>query len=252
MDLANFFGTHILLYGHRGAKKYEPENTVAAFKGAIKDGCDGVELDVHLTADGALAVIHDKSLDRTTDHTGLITDLTQEQLHTINAAALWPGRQEPIPTLDEVVESLPNHAIINIEIKDYKFLASPKTERAVVDAIHTLDLKSRVVVSSFYPLVLQRIKRLDPNIPTALIWEYTDWRHWLVLLFLLLARPDILHPCHLAIYPWTRWLARVKGVVMQVWVVNEPESMVQLSHDPLIKGIMSDDTRLLTETLTNH
>lgn len=248
-NLSAFFANGIIRYGHRGANKYQPENTLAAFQQAIDDGCDGIELDVHLTRDGALAVMHDQALKRTTGQAGMVTDCTRDQLKTINAAANWPHRFEPIPTLDEVVDILPDDVKINIEIKDYTFLGRPETERAVVKFIQSHQLHQRVVVSSFYPLVLRRIKRLDVRIATGFLWEFTDWRNWLVPLFLLLARPDILHPYEKAIRSWTRWIANAKGLVMQVWVVNDADRILQLSHDPLIKGIMSDDTRLLVQTL---
>lgn len=251
LDLSHFFGNGLIRYGHRGANKYQPENTLASFRQAVKDGCNGIELDVHLTQDGALAVIHDQALQRTTGQAGMVTDCTREHLKTINAAANWPRRFESIPTLDEVVDILPDDVKINIEIKDYEFVGRPDTERAVVKFIQSHQLHQRVVVSSFYPLVLRRIKRLDARIATGFLWEFTDWRNGLVPLFLLVIRPDILHPYHLAIRPWTRWIARAKGLVMQVWVVNDADRILQLARDPLIKGIMSDDTVLLNDILSN-
>lgn len=250
LDLAHFFENGLIRYGHRGANKYQPENTLASFHQAVEDGCNGIELDVHLTRDGALAVIHDLVLKRTTGQVGMVTDCTREQLKTINAAANWPDRFESIPTLDEVLEILPDDTKINIEIKDYEFIGRPDTERAVVKFIQSHQIKHRVVVSSFYPFVLRRIKKLDNAIITGLLWEFTDWRIWLVPLFLLAVRPDILHPYEKSIRPWTRWIARAKGLVMQVWVVNEAERILHLSRDPLIKGIMSDDSRLLNDLLS--
>ena len=252
LDLAHFFSltNDPIRYGHRGANKYQPENTLASFRQAVKDGCTGIELDVHLIKDGALAVIHDKELKRTTGQTGLITQCTRDQLKSINAAANWQGRFEAIPTLDEVLEAVPENLTINIEIKDFEFLGAPDTERAVVKFIQTHQIKHRIVVSSFYPLVLRRIKKLDGTIITGLLWDFTDWREGLIPFFCLAVRPDILHPNYLAIRPWTRWIARAKGLVMQVWVVNDADRIRRLSRDPLIKGIMSDDTILLNDILS--
>ncbi len=244
------FANGIVRYGHRGAAKTQPENTIAAFKQAISDGCNGIELDVHLTRDGALAVIHDKSLKRTTGAEGTVADYTRETLKSLNAAANWPARFEAVPTLEEVFEAVPDDTIVNIEIKDYQFWATPRIETAVARFIRDHGLYHRVIVSSFYPFVLGRVKRLDDRIITASLWDYTDWRQILVILFLLVVRPDILHPYHQAIRPWIRWLARTKHMAIQTWVVNDAEQLVTLTHDPLIKGIMSDDSVLINQILT--
>ena len=93
----------IKVYAHRGYSGRFPENTMLAFQEAAKTGCDGIELDVQLTKDGQLVVIHDETIDRTTDGSGYVRDYTLEELRRFNAAAKWDGRFgfQPIPTFEE-------------------------------------------------------------------------------------------------------------------------------------------------------
>ena len=92
------------VYAHRGYSGRYPENTMLAFKEAEKTGCYGIELDVQLTKDGEVVIIHDERVDRTTDGTGWVRDFTLEELNKLNAAAVWNGKYgfEPIPTLEEI------------------------------------------------------------------------------------------------------------------------------------------------------
>ena len=92
---------------HRGAKGYFPENTISAFEKAFELGCDGIELDVHLSADGKIIVIHDATIDRTTNGKGLVTDLTLEFIKS----AGFPNAQ--IPTLDDVIAITPKKCLVN-------------------------------------------------------------------------------------------------------------------------------------------
>lgn len=99
--------------GHRGASAELPENTLAAFRRALDHGADGIELDVALTSDGVPVVMHDETVDRTTDGTGAVSELTLDQLRTLDA-----GGGEPVPTLDEVLALAAGRAEVNIELKD--------------------------------------------------------------------------------------------------------------------------------------
>ena len=108
-----------LIFGHRGASGHAPENTLEAFRLAMDMGADGFELDVHLSQDGQLVVIHDESVDRTTDGTGFVRDLTLSQLKALDASNHMPAYSgAQIPTLAEVFQLIRNtHHIVNVEIK---------------------------------------------------------------------------------------------------------------------------------------
>ena len=102
----------MIIIGHRGDKGNEPENTLKSFEEAINLGVNMVELDVHLTKDGHLVVIHDRKLNRTTDGKGLVSEKTLEEVRELNA-----GEGEKIPTLEEVIEMIDQRVAINIELK---------------------------------------------------------------------------------------------------------------------------------------
>jgi glycerophosphoryl diester phosphodiesterase len=156
---------HWMRIAHRGASGIAPENTLAAFSKAIEIGVDGVELDVHGTADGEVVVMHDASLDRTTDGTGAIKMLTLDQIKRADAGA-WFGSQfagERVPTLAESLDLIKGQAITVLEIKD-KMIAA-----AVVSVIHQMQATDEVFVISFHPSILVEIRALDSRIPTGLL-----------------------------------------------------------------------------------
>ncbi len=110
----------MLIIGHRGASGYEPENTLAAFKKAMNMGCHGIELDVQMTKDGELVVIHDHTLDRTTTGTGYVAERELKELQLLDAGS-WYGSQfegNRIPTLDATFEIIPKGTLVNVEIKN--------------------------------------------------------------------------------------------------------------------------------------
>ena len=150
------------MIAHRGASAYAPENTLAAFQLALRQGADGVELDVQLSADGEVVVCHDGSVDRTTDGHGLVAELSLAQLKQLDAGA-WFGqafRGERIPTLAEVFESLPG-GIIDVELKPGAL--SSALPNKVAALITRFNLSERVIVTSFLPHYLSRIHQLLPK-----------------------------------------------------------------------------------------
>jgi glycerophosphoryl diester phosphodiesterase len=139
----------ILVLGHRGYSSKYPENTILAFRKAIEAGADGVELDVWLTKDGEVVVIHDETVDRVSNGSGSVKEMTLEELKALDF-----GEGERIPTLEEVFEALPEEAIINVEIKDPD--AVEKTAEIV-----GWNNPERVIVSSFSLEALKEYRKLD-------------------------------------------------------------------------------------------
>lgn len=249
LDTSILYQRGFLLFGHRGASHYEPENTVAAFRKAAADGCNAVELDVHRTRDGHLVVLHDSTLQRTTNDRGRITDRKLTEIQSINAAANWEGRQEQIPTLKEVLEALPDDMIINIEIKNFSFFSEQRTELEVVRFIHENGIRDRCIVSSFNPLNIWRVKMADPSIFTAQLWYKPTPLSFRHPLGIHLTHPDLFHPHLDYVTRGVRFWSRTKSIPMHVWVVNDATAMRQFAEDELIQGIMADDTELLVSTL---
>ena len=151
----------MLIIGHRGAAGLFPENTLAGFAGAVDLGVDGVELDVHM-AESEVVVIHDDRVDRTTNGTGRVDELSFRDLRRLDA-----GAGQPIPTLNEVLEILPTRVMVNIELKGYGTagpVAGVLGDRAVVG--QTTDMPS-LLVSSFDHDELRRFHQLCPGVPCA-------------------------------------------------------------------------------------
>ncbi|MGN9758706.1 glycerophosphodiester phosphodiesterase [Streptomyces sp. SD31] len=147
---------NFLTIGHRGVMGVEPENTLRSFVAAQQAGLDCIELDLHLSKDGALVVMHDTDVDRTTDGTGPIADKTLAELRALDA-----GRGERVPVFEEVLEAV--RSPLQAEIKDVA------AARALAEVMTGRDLVSRVEVSSFHDDAVAEIARLVPGVRTALI-----------------------------------------------------------------------------------
>ncbi|WP_228728147.1 glycerophosphodiester phosphodiesterase [Brevibacillus composti] len=163
-----------LIYAHRGASGRHPENTMEAFHAARKRRADGIELDVQLSQDDKVVVIHDHRLERTTNGSGAIRDHTWEQLKKLRAdkGHGHPQRNRPrrIPSLREVLHTFaPTSLRFCIELKNF-FHPQPHLEESVIELIHRYDLAERTVVSSFNFNSLLTVKKLDPRIKTGLLY----------------------------------------------------------------------------------
>lgn len=145
-----------LTVGHRGVMGVEPENTLRSFRRAEQAGLDQVELDLHLSKDGALVVMHDAEVDRTTDGSGLIRDLTLAEIRTLDA-----GLGERVPVFEEVLDAVDRP--IQAEIKD------AAAARALADTLRERGATGRVSVLSFHDEALAEIHALLPDIPTVLV-----------------------------------------------------------------------------------
>lgn len=169
------------VYAHRGGAGIAPENTMGAFRQAARlFGRDGVwiELDAQLTSDGALVVVHDDTLDRTTNCTGAVIEKTAAEVTACDASRSFPGweQAEPVPTLEQVLrEGRRRRWRLSVELKNIPGEANfDPTGRAAADAFAALldrvpYSSSRLVVQSFWPLSLDRVEELAPQYPTALL-----------------------------------------------------------------------------------
>lgn len=206
---------------HRGARKVAPENTIPAFTKAIELGADGIELDVQLSADGELFVLHDLTLNKTTNGTGAAAALPLAALRELDAGS-WLGeawRGTPIPTLDEVFDALPDSAYVNIELKRFSVL-SDGLEEAITAFIARRNLAGRVVVSSFNPVILWRLRQAP--FPLGLLYapgEALGFAYGQARRFL---RLDALHPYHQQVR------SPLPSLPVNTWTVNEEADMRRL------------------------
>lgn len=162
----------MLNIAHRGFRSRYPENTILAFRKAVEAGCHGIEFDVHLSQDGEAVIIHDETLERTTDGTGLVAEKSLRELKTLNAAKPHPetAEFEAIPTLREYFDyiSTQPEIISNIELKTGVFVYDG-IEEIVYRMMKEYDLVDRCIVSSFNHESILRMKKIDSAVPCGLL-----------------------------------------------------------------------------------
>jgi glycerophosphoryl diester phosphodiesterase len=159
-----------VIFGHRGASKYAPENTLAAFSLTFKLGAPAIELDAKLSSDGEVVVIHDPTVDRTTDGKGKVNELTLHQLKVLDAGSFFSSKfkGEQIPTLDEVFELSRGKYLVNVELTNYSSFNDQLVPKVAAIVKNHKTLNS-VIFSSFSPWNLTRIKNFFPDARTGLL-----------------------------------------------------------------------------------
>jgi glycerophosphoryl diester phosphodiesterase len=159
-----------IIFAHRGDSANAPENTIASFELAYVNLADAVELDAKLTRDEKVVVVHDQTLDRTTDGFGKINDHTLAELKQLDAGSKFDQKfsGEKIPTLDEVFESVGKKLFVNVELTNYSSSKDNLIER-VAEIVKKHKMEERVLFSSFLPGNLIKIKRLLPFTPVGLL-----------------------------------------------------------------------------------
>jgi len=170
----------VLVYGHRGARGEAPENTLVGFAHAQQVGVRAFELDVRLSADEQLVVMHDATVDRTTNATGAVAALTAAELGRLDARKTCPTWPEPVgvPTLDTVLESFAPIPHWAIEVKHDTPERLERLCRLLVTAIEHYGMAERATVTSFDPVALDHMRRIAPDLPRAYIGAF-DQPHFL-------------------------------------------------------------------------
>jgi glycerophosphoryl diester phosphodiesterase len=213
------------ILGHRGASQQAPENTLAAFELALREGADGVELDVRLCASGEAVVFHDETLERLTGRGGAVRDTPWSVLRTLQVGAA--GGQAPIPLLSEVLERLPRTAWINVELKAERWSESRVAEVAGA-LLEGGGHAEHVVVSSFHPLCLLRLALRYPGLRRGLLLDPDEPMALQTGLFLPLLARDAVHPPagrfdRIDVERWHR-----SGREVAAWTVDDPAVAGQL------------------------
>ncbi len=233
---------------HRGDCKHAPENTLAAFRQAAKMGVDGIEFDVKLTADGKVIVLHDQTLDRTTNGHGDVSSFTLAALQELNASVRFPELVPPekIPTLDEVFEFAGDRLYMNVELKNYS-TPFDRLVPAVVEHVKRHGLEKRVFFSSFNPFSLRIAHRLLPSVPCGLLTlpraagflgRTFGWRGQL----------EALNPHLASLTPYLVDQVHAGGKRVYVWTVNAEADILHVI-DLGVDGIITDDPALALRLL---
>ena len=165
-----------LVFAHRGFGEHAPDNSLYAVERALEAGMDGVDVDGQLTQDGALIIFHDLSVDRLTAGTGRVDSKTLAEMLALDLGPKYDSaiRGAYVRPFKDFVRAVKGRGILMVELK-VPGLAPTGIERQAVETIQLLDAHAEVVLSSFNPLVLHRVKQLDPQVRTALIFMDTNW-----------------------------------------------------------------------------
>jgi glycerophosphoryl diester phosphodiesterase len=238
-----------IIFAHRGASAHAPENTLAAFKLAEEAGAPAVELDVKLSLDGEVVVIHDPDLERTTGTKGWVNQLTLAELRQLDAGSFFNQtfKGEKIPLLEEVFDLLGRRLLINIELTNY---ASPRDSLVEKTAalVMRCGMQDSVFFSSFSPTNLLRARGLLPNVPVGLLamegsagwWTRSFMARWFF--------PSFVHPFRTDATPIFIRNEHRRGRRVNVWTVNDADEMRRLFHSK-VDGIFTDDPALAKRVL---
>lgn len=219
-----FGASRPLVVAHRGASVEQPENTIAAFEAAIDAGADAVEFDVRMTADGHAVVMHDPDVSRTTDGSGLVSEMTLEEIRKLG-----------VPTLEEAFRCLSGRVAADIEIKNLPGEPdfTPDRESAVVatlDALDRVSFTGEVIVSSFNPSSIAHSRALRPDVPTGLLTGYEVDAEEALAQATSQGHPWVLPFVSKVLDADEFFPARVhgRGGLLGVWIVDDPETSLLL------------------------
>lgn len=237
-----------LIYGHRGARGEAPENTLPSFRRALDAGVTRVELDLHLSSDRQLMVIHDPTLKRTTGLRGKIARHTAAELMQMDARRNGPAWPEPcpIPSLEQLFSACPEFEHYQLEVKSGSAGQSRIVLDAVTELVSRFGLQERVVLTSSSRTLLKTARDSGFGMPTGLVEEYglIDW-----------VKSCKRYGCSYLILNWKlctpQRVARAKeqGLHVSVWTVNEPELMQRLVAMG-VDSLITDFPQLAVSTLS--
>jgi len=230
-----------LLFAHRGASLHAPENTMEAFNLALQQGADGVELDAKLSADGEVIVIHDPTVDRTTNGHGRVAMFKLTDLRALDAGSFFSEkfRGAQIPMLDEVFAVIGRQGIINVELKNYTTPRDQLVEK-VCALVQKHNLQKKILFSSFFASNLKRAAHLLPEVPRGLL-ALGGWKGmWARSFGFMFGEYQALHP-HITDVnaPQVARVHKLKRRI-HVWTANSEQDLLRLKNWG-VDGIITDD-----------
>lgn len=216
------------IFGHRGSAGTHPENTMISFKEAERVGADGIELDIQMTKDGVIVVIHDETVNRTTngENKGWVKDYTLNQLKKMDVSYKFKDKYGTcsIPTLDEVFDwAKSNQLLINVEFKT-GLVSYRGIEEKTLKMIHDYRMEDRIVLSSFNHYSLVKCRRLSRTIDLAILYMeglYEPWKYAKRL------RTNGIHPYHQTINKEIIEESKRNGIAVRPFTVNDEKKMKQ-------------------------
>jgi len=247
--MEKLFNGRTLNFAHRGASASAPENTLVAFELAAQQGVDGVELDIRLCRTGEWVVVHDSRVNRTTSGRGFVRSKSLDDLRRLDAGSSFHPKfaNARIPSLAEVLDWAKGRVLLNIEIKSLA-RAEKRAELQLLNLLRRHGVRRQCLLSSFNPIVLRRLARLDTGIPTGLLLNMKWFQRSAEKSLIRLMNIQALHISRRLARP--RYLERIRraGLRVLVWDANEPDELRRLV-DYGVDGIITDASCLLKEIL---
>lgn len=236
--------TQPIIFAHRGASAYAPENTLAAFALALEQGADAIELDAKLSADGHAIVIHDLTVDRTTGVPGIVQNMSLAQLRALDAGSFFSPkfRGERIPLLEEVFEAFGKRTFINVELSNHETPNDDLVE-TVCMLVKRFNLQKRILFSSFHPRSLNKAAGLLPEVPRGLLANDGYRAMWVRSFIFYFGNYQALHP-----HIWTTSPQQIRRVHrlerrVHVFTVNEESTLRKVLRWG-VDGVFTDDPPL--------
>lgn len=238
-----------VIFAHRGSSANAPENTLAAFMLAVEQHAEAIELDAKLSADSHVVVMHDNTVDRTTDGAGAVNSLTLDELKKLDAGSKFSHdfRSEKIPTLAEVFEAIGNQIFINVELTNYASHTDDLPDK-VIKLVKKYGLEKSVLLSSFNIMALIRARSLLPRIPIGVLSPRGYAFSVLQSRILHLGPSVALHPSFHDVTSELVNTTHHAGSRVHAYIVNSPESMQQM-FTAGVDGIFTDDPLLARTVL---
>ncbi|MBK7215768.1 MAG: glycerophosphodiester phosphodiesterase [Candidatus Promineofilum sp.] len=253
-----------MVIAHQGGEGLRPSNTLIAFENAVALGVDVLEMDVHSTSDSALVLIHDDTVDRTTDGTGRVNDFALAELQQLDAGEYWTaddgattpyrGQGVRIPTLDEVLTAFPQMKF-NIEIKQVE----PSIASSLCEALRAHDLTDRALIASFHPTAMNEFRAACPEVATSMVED--EIRPFFILNTIFLGAlynppgaafqvPEYSGSLHVLTPRFVRG-AHGNNVAVHPWTIDDPADMARFL-DMGVDGIITDRPDLMIELLRSR
>ncbi len=236
-----------IIFAHRGASAYAPENTLAAFELALAQNADAIELDVKLSADGQPIVIHDSLVDRTTGSHGRVKDLPLKELRALDAGSFFSEKfhGEKIPTLEEVFDAVGKRIFINVELTNYTTPGDQLVE-TVCTLVRKCELQNHVMFSSFFASNLSKARAYLPEVPRGLLAYSGLLGAWARSFGFNFGKYQALHPDITDVS--SQQVQRVHRLNrrIHVWTVNAADDMRRLFHWG-VDAIFTDDPLLAVQ-----
>jgi glycerophosphoryl diester phosphodiesterase len=230
-----------IIFGHRGASNYAPENTLSSFQTAFNQGASAIELDVMLSSDEELVIIHDTTVDRTTISNGKVNELTLDVLKKFDAGSKYSTKYqgEKIPTLDEVFDLTGGRFLVNIELKNYHSPRDCLVEK-VIDLVIKRNMNDSVIFSSFLPGNIIKVRKRLPNAPAALLTYGGLIGKLEILPFFRFLSPHFIHPNYQLIDEKFIHREHVHHRRVNVWTVDKKADLEYLVMAD-VDGIITND-----------